>query len=219
MKARAALRPVVIAEKSLRRRLVAALVDGRMSPTAITDDPLEDVDLDLADSMIAVFACNIDRPAEVTGLRRLCRAEPDLAVVVVSPRTTATAVRRILDAGAAALVFEQEIEVTLAPTVRAVGSGQSVVPRRLRASVTRPNLSHRERQVLALVCDGRTNAEVAAKLHLAESTVKSHLASVFTKFGVHSRKEAAAAFLDLNPALVTLDATPGTLGLADGAAT
>jgi hypothetical protein len=33
---------------------------------------------------------------------------------------------------------------------------------------------------------------------LAESTIKSHLASIFTKFGVHSRKEAVAVYLDLN---------------------
>jgi DNA-binding NarL/FixJ family response regulator len=46
------------------------------------------------------------------------------------------------------------------------------------------------------VIAGLTNAQIAAKLFLAESTVKSHLSSIFTKFGVRSRKEVAAAFAD-----------------------
>jgi DNA-binding NarL/FixJ family response regulator len=43
---------------------------------------------------------------------------------------------------------------------------------------------------------GMTNAEIAAKLFLAESTVKSHLSSAFAKLGVASRSEAAAVILD-----------------------
>lgn len=210
---------VVVAGRSLRHRLVATLMVNGMTPTAATDRPDKIAGLDLDGSAIVVFACNVDRAAKVTSLRRLCRTTPDPAVVVVSPQTTATAVRRILDAGAAALVFEEEIEAALPVTIRAVDSGQSVVPRRLRASVARPTLSHRERQILTLVCNGHTNAEVAAALHLAESTVKSHLASIFTKFGVHSRKEAVAAFLDLNLRLGAHGAPPRPLGVGEGLAT
>ncbi len=123
---------------------------------------------------------------------------------MVSPRSTAMAVRRTLDAGAAALVFEPELFRALVPALRAVESGQSVVPRNLRAGVERPYLSHRERQVLTLVCEGLTNAEIAGRLILAESTIKSHMSSIFVKFGVHSRKEAVAAFTDLTQA--TLEA-------------
>ena len=105
--------------------------------------------------------------------------------------------RRALDAGADAIVFESELESTLAVAVRAVASGQSVVPRKLRASVERPAFSHRERQVLSFVSRGLTNAQIADKLFLSESTIKSHLSSAFSKFGVRSRKEAAALFLEL----------------------
>jgi len=115
---------------------------------------------------------------------------------VVSPPATGTGVRRLLDAGADAIVFEPELELTIGTVVSAVAIGQSVVPREVRAGVARPILSHRENQVLALVREGLTNAEIAARLHLAESTVKSHLASIFTKFGVRSRKEVAAAAAD-----------------------
>jgi DNA-binding NarL/FixJ family response regulator len=145
----------------------------------------------------------------MTALRRLRRENRGPAIVVVSPRATATAVRRTLDAGADALVFEPELGQALAVSVRAVEGGQSVVPRHTRAGVERPYLSHRERQVLSLVCEGLTNAEIAESLVLAESTIKSHLASIFTKFGVHSRKEASAVFLDLYPLAASAQTDPG----------
>ena len=54
----------------------------------------------------------------------------------------------------------------------------------------------REKQILGLVVMGMTNAQIASKLFLAESTVKSHLSSSFTKLGVASRNEAVGLILD-----------------------
>jgi DNA-binding NarL/FixJ family response regulator len=155
---------------------------------------------DVESSAIIVVVCNVDIPREMATLRRLRRDLREPAIVVISPPATGTGVRRALEAGADAFVFESELESTLAATVRAVASGQSVVPRKLRGSLERPALSHRERQVLALVARGLTNAEIAKGLFLSESTIKSHLSSVFGKLGVRSRWEAAALFLELEHA-------------------
>jgi DNA-binding NarL/FixJ family response regulator len=183
-----------------------ALIDGVLgmagqAPDLILVDHAGLGDHAVDEAMVVIVSCDVDRPTEVTALRRLRRTAKGAAIVVISPRVTATAVRRTLDAGADALVFEPELSQALIPTLRAVESGQSVVPRNARAGVERPYLSHRERQVLGLVCEGLTNAEIARSLVLAESTIKSHLASIFTKFGVHSRKEAVAVFTDLNLAI------------------
>lgn len=184
---------------AMRRRIVYAMTehDLQVSLTEI-DDPqqlaeVEDIDAD----SIVVFACDVDEPREMAALRRLRRELREPAIVAVSPMATGTGVRRALDAGADGVVFESELEATLAVAVRAVASGQSVVPRKLRASVERPAFSHRERQVLSFVSRGLTNAQIADKLFLSESTIKSHLSSAFSKFGVRSRKEAAALFLEL----------------------
>lgn len=194
---------IVIAESAqLRRSLADVMAAAGPRPEAIAR-PEALAEYEVSATTIVIFACDVDRPAEMTALRRLRRDHRTLAIVVVSPQSTATAVRRTLDAGADALVFEPEVAVALVASVRAVESGQSVVPRNLRAGVERPNLSHRERQVLTLVCDGRTNAEIAEALFLAESTIKSHMASIFTKLGVHSRKEAGAVFLDLNSVMAS----------------
>ena len=190
--------PVIgIGESSACRRIVMALSELGLRVSTQMEDPAEAAGLDLDASTIFVFVCDVDVPREIASLRRLRREAPQPAVVVVSPPTTGTGVRRALDAGADALVFEPELELTLAATVHAVASGQTVVPRKLRAGIEKPNLSHRERQVLTLVRNGLTNAEIAKRLYLAESTIKSHLSSIFTKFGVRSRKEAAALSMDL----------------------
>jgi DNA-binding CsgD family transcriptional regulator len=52
-------------------------------------------------------------------------------------------------------------------------------------------LSPREIEVLRLIVDGRTNAEIAAKLYLSERTVHRHVSSILTKLGVRSRTAAA----------------------------
>jgi DNA-binding NarL/FixJ family response regulator len=207
---------VIAAGTALRSEIDAILMRTELPPLALLESPEELGGRELGDETILVFACDVDRPAAITALRRLRRDAAEAAIVAVSPQATATAVRRTLDAGADALVFEPEVEQALVATIRAVQSGQSVVPRNLRAGVERPYLSHRERQVLNLVCEGMTNAEVAKSLYLAESTIKSHMASIFTKFGVHSRKEAVAVFGDLNLALATPKAAAEGSDLTDG---
>jgi DNA-binding NarL/FixJ family response regulator len=199
---------LVIAERSgLRAKIAAVLADGAMPPSLRLADAAALDEGSLDPSTLVVCACEVDRPAQVTGLRRLRRQLPAVRIVVVSSQATATAVRRTLDAGADALVLEQELEQALVATIHAVQGGQSVVPRNIRAGVERPYLSHRERQVMTLVCRGMTNAEVAESLYLAESTIKSHMASIFTQFGVHSRKEAVAVFLDLDLAMAEPNGT------------
>lgn len=201
---------VIAADRTIKSRIATTLSAQGVPVEIEVDTPTEIGEHELDSETIIVFACDIDVPQEVTSLRRLCRETQGPSVVVVSPPATGAGVRRTLDAGADALVFEPELELTLAATIRAVASGQSVVPRKLRASVEKPTLSHREHQVIALVRQGLTNAEIAERLFLAESTIKSHLASIFTKFGVHSRKEATAVFIDLERSSVEapLSSTP-----------
>jgi DNA-binding NarL/FixJ family response regulator len=116
-------------------------------------------------------------------------------IVVVTPRGS-NGVHKALEAGARGLVWDSDIECALAPAIRAVCNGLVVVPRQLRRQVVRPALSHREKETLALATAGLSNRQIADRLYLAESTVKSHLSSVFAKLGVDSRSEAARLALD-----------------------
>lgn len=187
---------VLSANEGVSQRIVSTFGE-RGLPVAESISSHSEIDETAIDaSTIFVLVCNVDEADGMAALRRLRREQAKLAIIVVSPPVTGTGVRRALDAGADAIVFEPEIETTLAVTALAVASGQSVVPRKLRSSVERPAFSHRERQVLALVSRGLTNSEIAERLLLAQSTVKSHLSSAFTKLGIRSRKEVTALLLD-----------------------
>jgi len=98
--------------------------------------------------------------------------------------------------------------------------GQLTVPRAVRRAIDPPAFSVREKQVLALIVLGLSNGEIAAKLWLAESTVKSHLASAFAKLGARSRSEAAALILDPEQGLGTgiLAISPTALPVPDAIA-
>ncbi len=128
----------------------------------------------------------------VSTIRRLCERVSGVAVVVVVESIGEGVARAMITAGARGVVLRGELDQTLAPTLRATRTGQLSIPQPGRRQIFPPALSHRESAVLAKVALGQTNAEIAASLFLAESTVKSHLRSVFAKLGVSSRDEAAA---------------------------
>lgn len=120
----------------------------------------------------------------------------DTRVVVVASTLTRRTLRRALDAGADAVVAESALAAALVPAVHAACAGLLTVPRDVGPVLSRPALSAREKQILGMVVLGFTNGEIARKLYVAESTVKSHLSSAFNKLGVHSRNEATALILD-----------------------
>jgi DNA-binding NarL/FixJ family response regulator len=101
-----------------------------------------------------------------------------------------------LAAGAAGVVLADAIDSALGPCLRAVLSGQTCVPREHWRQIEPPALSSREKQILGLVVMGYMNGQIAERLFLAESTVKSHLSSAFGKLGVRSRNEAVNLILD-----------------------
>jgi DNA-binding NarL/FixJ family response regulator len=85
----------------------------------------------------------------------------------------------------------------LLEAIRRVHRGETVLPSDVTAKLahrmTDDSLSQREREVLALLADGKTNREIGSAIHIEESTVKTHLRSIFTKLHVESRTEAVTA--------------------------
>jgi DNA-binding NarL/FixJ family response regulator len=144
-----------------------------------------------------VLVLAVDDEADAAGwLRALRDPFPASRLVVVGTFTTPSAVRDALDQGADGLVAAARLASALGPTVLAVAAGQAVFPSELRTGSWRPLLSRREKQILGMVVMGFTNAEIARRLFIADSTVKSHLSSAFRKLGVRSRSEATHLILD-----------------------
>ncbi len=163
-------------------------------------ETLESVDdllsLDLAPALIVLRATeNLGRVA-TRDLEPLRRSFPSASVVLVCAEVRPGELRAALAAGAAGLVLEDRLASTLGSCLAAVREGQVCVPRRHARQVEPAALSSREKQILGLVVMGYMNSEIAAQLFVAESTVKSHLSSVFGKLGVRSRNEAVDLILD-----------------------
>ena len=121
---------------------------------------------------------------------------PSARIVLVVGTATPAEARALLVDDVPGLVLEHQAETTLAPTVRAAHAGQISYPAELMPTQVRLTLTKREKQILGMVVLGFSNPEIAAKLHVSESTVKSHLYSAFATLGVRSRKGAVALILD-----------------------
>jgi DNA-binding NarL/FixJ family response regulator len=104
--------------------------------------------------------------------------------------------RRALAWGADSAVVDDGDLGTLAAAIQAAAVGLAVQPLVLVSRSLRRALTAREKQILALVVMGFANAEISVRLHIAETTVKSHLSSIFRKLQVTSRHEATAVVLD-----------------------
>jgi DNA-binding NarL/FixJ family response regulator len=182
-----------------------------------------DVSVDVADA--AELAVTLGDGREFAAVVLGCAAKEQLAtlravradlsdtpLVLVAPAGQRHSIRKALEAGADGIVDEALLETALVPTLYAVCAGQVALPREVKAQVEKPALSAREKQVLGMVVMGFTNNEIANRLYLAESTVKSHLSSAFGKLGVRSRSEASALILDPDQAL-----GPGILMISEDA--
>ncbi|HVO55194.1 MAG TPA: response regulator transcription factor [Solirubrobacterales bacterium] len=171
---------------AVARRLTETLSAAEYDPVPVVGD----------DTLVLVSAYRRLGGPACAQVRELTRSAPELVVIVVVEGAGPGDVRRALQAGAQAVVTEASIEDALLPSITAALAGQIVIPARSGVRGAPQLLTNREKQILGLVVMGMTNAAIASKLFLAESTVKSHLSSAFSKLGVSSRSEAATVILD-----------------------
>ena len=129
-------------------------------------------------------------------IEQLQQGLAQLPVVIVCVELQRWEVRAALSVGVCGVVLEEELEDALVPCMLASRAGQICVPSQHGRQIEPPALSMREKQILGLVVMGYMNSQIAERLFLAESTVKSHLSSAFGKLGVRSRNEAVNLILD-----------------------
>lgn len=130
------------------------------------------------------------------------------AVIAMTAMNTDELVLRSLEAGARSFLSKDEPPAVFQRYVRVVAAGSTifspdalaevVAAGQVRASTPPPSLemlSPREVEVLRGVTLGRSNGEIAAELYLGETTVKTHVSSIYTKLGVPNRVLAAVTAL------------------------
>lgn len=153
----------------------------------------ENPDLVLMDLQLGGGSSGAEATARVRAL-----ATPPYVLVLTNYDTDADILGAV-EAGASGYLLKDAPPHELLAAVRAAAAGESalapVIASRLldRLRAPRVSLSPREIQVLELVADGRSNADVAAALFVSEATVKSHLVHVFSKLDASSRTAAVSA--------------------------
>ncbi|GGG01518.1 DNA-binding response regulator [Rhodococcoides trifolii] len=139
----------------------------------------------------------------VTATRELKKRFPTVAVIVVTTYETDADILRAVEAGATGYLLKDARPDELTGAIRGVFRGETVlspnVAARLVRSIRGPknaSLSPREKAVLALVADGKTNSDIGAALFITEATVKTHLLRIFGKLDVSDRTAAVTTALD-----------------------
>jgi DNA-binding NarL/FixJ family response regulator len=193
------LRVCVIGRDEITRRHLSAILSAQhlLVSGEIADPAGAGVRVDAnvcIDAVIVVLDC-FEKP-EIEQLRAVRARLPGVGIVVVSLELSRRSVQEALDVGADGFVLAERVRDGLAPAVRAACAGLLVLPQEWRGRIAKPVLSQREKQVLALVTAGFPNRKIAEKLFVTESTVKSHLTSIYAKLGVRGRNEARALVLD-----------------------
>lgn len=147
-----------------------------------------------------LLVADVDHPEEHDFLPSALGRAPELRVVVLSMRGDEDSVRAALDGGAAAYVVKSAHPEDLASAVRQAFDHSVYLAAAARAPVAAPGqaqhrertgLTKRELEILRLVADGHSNAELGRMLWVTEQTVKFHLSNVYRKLGVANRTEAA----------------------------
>ena len=135
----------------------------------------------------------------VSAIRRLAQLGSPAKVLVLTTYDTDSDVLPAIEAGATGYLLKDTPRAELLRAVRAAARGEAVlspaVATKLLGQVRAPareELSKRELEVLALIAQGATNREAAAKLFISEATVKTHLLHLYAKLGVSDRAAAVA---------------------------
>jgi DNA-binding NarL/FixJ family response regulator len=131
-------------------------------------------------------------------LRRVRELSQGAPLLVFGPRLDLDLARAALENGADGFVHAAMDREQVAKAVEVAQKGELVAPRQLlRYLLTKSkassveDLSPRQREILGLVAEDLSNAEIAGHLYLSESTVKQHLRTAYKLLGVHTRAEAA----------------------------
>ncbi|HSG16754.1 MAG TPA: response regulator transcription factor [Anaerolineae bacterium] len=146
----------------------------------------------------------VDGPAATAAIRR---EYPGIQIIALSTFSEQDLVKQAIEAGAIGYLLKDVHADKLAQAIRDAHHGRSTLDasaaQSLIQATTQPpslgfDLTPREREVLALLVDGKTNREIAEQLIISPSTARLHVSNILAKLGAANRTEAATLALQHN---------------------
>jgi two-component system NarL family response regulator len=133
----------------------------------------------------------------VGAIEEIRQQDASARVIVLTTFDTDADISRAIKAGAKGYLLKDAQREDLLECIRKVHAGETSIPpalvAKLAAGMSNETLTGRELEVLSLLSRGKSNKEIGVNLYISETTVKSHLRSIFSKLNVLSRTEAIAA--------------------------
>lgn len=153
---------------------------------------------------IVIMDINMPNTNGLEATKRLKSSIPSTEIVALTIHSDEEYVLGILKSGAKGYVLKDDDPSNLIQAIRRVVSGGSYVPPDLLTGVLEEfrryspgeqpepaTLSPREMEVLRLIVEGRSNAEIASELYISEKTVKNHVTNILRKCSLNDRTQAA----------------------------
>jgi DNA-binding NarL/FixJ family response regulator len=132
--------------------------------------------------------------------KQLSSKAPEIAVLIFTAYSERSLLGRGLESGAKGYILKEAPHATLLRAIEKVAAGEgyidpALMPAFLPGRDRDEMLTAREREILQLLADGMSNADVAAKLFISQETVKSHVRHILTKLEADTRTQAVAIAL------------------------
>jgi DNA-binding NarL/FixJ family response regulator len=136
----------------------------------------------------------------IEATEEIMRRMPDAKVLIFTAYSERALLTRGLESGAKGYVLKEAPHATLLRAIEKVAAGESFIDPALIPYITPTKdgqdiLTQREREILQLLADGMSNADVAAQLYISQETVKSHVRHILAKLEAETRTQAVAIAL------------------------
>src|SRR5579885_1091359 len=143
---------------------------------------------------VIVMDCALPGMNGLQATRKILQFLPDTRVLMLSMHTEETWVRQALDAGAHGYVLKNAMDLELGSAIRRIVKGETVLDTQLAKQQAlkgerNSGLTPREVEILQLICDGKSNKEIASELDLSANTVAVHRANIMDALGIHKTAE------------------------------
>jgi len=143
---------------------------------------------------VIVMDCALPEMNGIQAMRRILEFAPQTLILMLTMHTEDTWVRQAFEAGAKGYVLKNALDLELSSAIRRLVNGETVLDGQLSLQQSLKGergsgLTAREVEILQLICDGKSNKEIAAQLDLSVNTVAVHRANIMDALGIHKTAE------------------------------
>ncbi len=196
------IRVLIVEDHFLARLAVSTLVSGEADLEVVGTAETGWQGVRLAEELkpdVVLMDLKLPELDGVAATAAICRANPEARVLVLSHYEREEEIAHALEAGALGYLKKDADGGQVLDAIRRVASGERYLPSAVARNLENRDPSggptRRQREILRLISQGKSNAEIARDLSIREGTVRIHVSNLLFKLGVKRRTEAVAVAL------------------------